>query len=142
ISYGNEKVNGNNHLTKEQTQQQPNIKINKQSQDNTYRTLIMIDPDAPSSDQPITGPFIHWILSNFQGNNGIDGQAICPYMGPGPRSGTGRHRYIFLLYQSTEQVKEEKKFDDIPQRRKFPLAKFVSDNCLQLLDVTFFTVDA
>jgi hypothetical protein len=63
-------------------------------------------------------------------------------MGPGPRPGTGRHRYIFLLYQSSEQVKEEKQFDDIPQRRKFPLEKFVSDNNLQLVDVTIFTVDA
>jgi len=63
-------------------------------------------------------------------------------MGPGPRPGTGTHRYIFLLYQSNEQVKEEKTFDDIPQRRKFSLAKFVSDNQLQLLGVTVFTVDA
>jgi hypothetical protein len=63
-------------------------------------------------------------------------------MGPGPRPGTGRHRYIFLLYQSSEQVKEEKQFDDIPQRRKFPLEKFVSDNNLRLVDVTIFTVDA
>jgi hypothetical protein len=63
-------------------------------------------------------------------------------MGPGPRPGTGRHRYIFLLYQSSEQVKEERQFDDIPQRRKFPLEKFVSDNNLQLVDVTIFTVDA
>jgi phosphatidylethanolamine-binding protein (PEBP) family uncharacterized protein len=37
----------------------------------------MIDPDAPSSDQPITGPFIHWILANFQQNNALDGQALC-----------------------------------------------------------------
>ena len=38
------------------------------------------------------------------------------YMGPGPRSGTGKHRYIFLLYQSSGQINEEKKFDDVPQR--------------------------
>lgn len=63
-------------------------------------------------------------------------------MGPGPRSGTGTHRYIFLLYQSMGQVEEERKFEDIPQRRKFPLSKFVSDNHLQLVDCTYFTVDA
>ncbi len=37
----------------------------------------MIDPDAPSSEQPITGPFIHWIKSNFIQNNGDDGIDIC-----------------------------------------------------------------
>ncbi|CAF3296671.1 unnamed protein product [Rotaria socialis] len=142
IIYEDEKINGNNCLTKEQTQQKPTIKMSQHYQNNKYLTLIMIDPDAPSSDQPITGPFIHWMLANFQENNEIDGLSICPYMGPGPRPGTGRHRYIFLLYESTEQIKEEKTFNDIPQRRKFPLMKFVSDNNLQLLDVTLFTVDA
>ncbi|CAF2928018.1 unnamed protein product [Rotaria sp. Silwood2] len=77
INYDNVLVNDNNHLTKEQTQKQPNIKINKQLQDDTYKTLIMIDPDAPSSDKPLTGPFIHWILSNFKENNPIDGETIC-----------------------------------------------------------------
>ena len=37
----------------------------------------MIDPDAPSSDNPITGPFIHWINANFTQNNAEDGQNIC-----------------------------------------------------------------
>lgn len=72
-------------------------------------------------------------LSNYLG----------PYTGPGPRPGTGQHRYIFLLYESdNEIIKEEKTFDDVPSRRKFPLAQFVANNQLQLLDVTLFTVDA
>ena len=37
----------------------------------------MIDPDAPSSNAPITGPFIHWIKDNFEEN---DGQDICLYL--------------------------------------------------------------
>jgi phosphatidylethanolamine-binding protein (PEBP) family uncharacterized protein len=37
----------------------------------------MIDPDAPSSDQPITGPFIHWIKANFKQTDANDGQTIC-----------------------------------------------------------------
>ncbi|CAF3109913.1 unnamed protein product, partial [Rotaria sp. Silwood2] len=64
------------------------------------------------------------------------------YMGPGPRAGTGKHRYIYLLYQSIEKVKQENIFLDIPQRRKFPLEKFVCDNHLQLIDLTFFTLHA
>lgn len=39
----------------------------------------MIDPDAPSSDAPITGPFIHWIKANFQEKDTNDGQEICLY---------------------------------------------------------------
>ena len=40
VVYGNEKINGTNCLTKEQTQEQPIIKIKKQFQDQTYRTLV------------------------------------------------------------------------------------------------------
>lgn len=39
----------------------------------------MIDPDAPSSDKPITGPFIHWIKGNFKEKDTNDGQTICSY---------------------------------------------------------------
>lgn len=63
-------------------------------------------------------------------------------MGPGPRAGTGRHRYIFLLYQSDKEIKQNQTFEDIPKRRKFPLENFVSNNELQLITRTLFTVDA
>ena len=63
-------------------------------------------------------------------------------MGPSPRSGTGTHRYIFLLYQSNKKVEENQTFEDIPKRRKFPLENFVSKNELQLICIKFFTVQA
>ncbi|CAF1359975.1 unnamed protein product [Adineta ricciae] len=142
ISYENENINGKNQLTKEQTQQQPTINIKQHLDNKKYLTLVMIDPDAPSGENPITGPFIHWILANFKANDGKDGQPICAYTGPGPRAGTGRHRYMFLIYQSDEQVKQDRKFDTIPERRKFPMATFVENNHLTLIYQTLFTVDA
>ncbi|CAF3538314.1 unnamed protein product [Adineta steineri] len=142
IIYNNQTINGKNQITKEETQEQPNIIINKQSEYKKYLTLVMIDPDAPSSDNPITGPFIHWILASFNHIHGEDGQNICKYMGPGPRSGTGKHRYIFLLYESDAQIKEDYILDTIPQRRKFPLKKFVDDNHLTLISLTFFNIYA
>ncbi|CAF1288047.1 unnamed protein product [Adineta steineri] len=142
LIYNNQTINGKNQITKEETQEQPNIIINKQSEYKKYLTLVMIDPDAPSSDNPITGPFIHWILASFNHIHGEDGQNICKYMGPGPRSGTGKHRYIFLLYESDAQIKEDYILDTIPQRRKFPLKKFVGDNHLTLISLTFFNIYA
>lgn len=62
------------------------------------------------------------------------------YRGPGPRPGTGTHRYIFLLYQSNKKVEENGTFEDVPQRRKFPLENFVSKNALQLISMKSFTV--
>jgi phosphatidylethanolamine-binding protein (PEBP) family uncharacterized protein len=63
-------------------------------------------------------------------------------MGPGPRPGTGTHRYIFLLYQSNQQIQSNAEYDDIPKRRKFPLENLVNDYKLELIDITNFTVDA
>ncbi|CAF1423932.1 unnamed protein product [Rotaria sordida] len=142
IKYENDFVNPGSRLTKEQAKEEPFIQINILPEQNTFRTLVMIDPDAPSPSQPITGPFIHWIKANFQDNHLNNGENICPYMGPGPREATGEHRYIFLLYQSNQIIKQDKQFNSIPERRKFTLEKFVSDNHLTLIHLTYFTVYA
>jgi len=40
INYENEKINGQNRLTKEETQKQPTIEINNEFEDNKYLTLV------------------------------------------------------------------------------------------------------
>ena len=63
-------------------------------------TLIMYDPDAPS------GTHIHWVVVNISGtglNLDSRGTTVCDYKGPSPPPGKP-HRYIFLLYQQTQQT--------------------------------------
>ena len=38
---------------------------------------IFIDPDAPSGAEPLTGPFLHWIVTNIAGDDATDGDEIC-----------------------------------------------------------------
>ena len=62
--------------------------------------LIMYDPDAPS------GTHIHWVVVNISGtgfNLDSRGTTVCDYKGPAPPPGKP-HRYIFLLYQQTQQT--------------------------------------
>ena len=119
----------------------------------------MIDPDAPSRDDAFKGPALHWILANFQKEDLSDGQILCktfrkisneisfllflsridPYKGPGPGAGTGPHRYIFFLYQSSQKISEQKIEND--QRLRFPLEKYLSDNDLHLLNATFCLIE-
>jgi hypothetical protein len=40
LIYNDQQINGQNRLTKEETQQQPNIQINNSSKDNSFRTLV------------------------------------------------------------------------------------------------------
>lgn len=56
-----------NELTKADTQSQPNVQITPMGVEDgspTY-TLAMLDPDAPSKENPKFGPFRHWVVSLY-----------------------------------------------------------------------------
>lgn len=42
----------------------------------------MIDPDAPSRDDPFKGPALHWIIANFQKDDLSDGVVLCKILFP------------------------------------------------------------
>uniref|UniRef100_A0A1Q3FBQ5 Putative brother of ft and tfl1 n=1 Tax=Culex tarsalis TaxID=7177 RepID=A0A1Q3FBQ5_CULTA len=65
----------------------------------SFYTLIMIDPDSPSRTEPLNREFAHWIVGNIPGKHVEQGEVLFEYLPTFPRSGTGFHRYIFLLYQ-------------------------------------------
>jgi len=76
--------------------------VNYDGADENQFTLIMYDPDAPS------GTHIHWVVVNISGSGSgwnLDrrGTTVCDYKGPSPPPGKP-HRYIFLLYQQTQQT--------------------------------------
>ena len=94
--------NGNNIITQNkhyqelpltQTVTQPTVKIN--SIPSKYSSLIMYDPDS------VKRIFIHWLIINIpkNSNNISSGTSIKNYYKPSPPAKTGKHRYIFELYQ-------------------------------------------
>ncbi len=59
-----------------------------------------------------------------------------------PKAGAeDKHRFIFLLYQSNEQIKASPIVEQ-EKRRQFPLKQFVEENKLNLLSATAFTIDS
>ncbi len=76
---------------------------------------VMTDPDAPSRDDPKWSEFCHWIVTNVKttspsvvatANNQdvmtVDfsrATEIVQYMGPAPPEGTGKHRYVLVLFR-------------------------------------------
>ena len=72
-------------------------------------TLIMSDPDAPSRAAPRCREWLHWIVANAERRCSDDseeeaevsgqGYTVCGYNGPTPPRGTGKHRYVFVLYE-------------------------------------------
>lgn len=90
VIYNNKPIKNNEFLKVSETQKQPEIKlyVNKIK---PY-LLIMYDPDA------LNGTHIHWIVSNIKNNNVNKGINLITYKGPAPPPRTGKHRYIFELY--------------------------------------------
>jgi phosphatidylethanolamine-binding protein (PEBP) family uncharacterized protein len=122
VSYGNTQVN-EQRLEQSETIHQPNFCI--KLKDNTYYTLIMFDPDAPSPD------WLHYLIVNIKGMNKDE---LIEYSPPNPPSGT--HRYIFLLCTQQDKLSLNK----ITQRENFNTKYFLTTNKLNIVDSTFFTV--
>ena len=68
-------------------------------------TLLMIDPDAgkqtPTSPRPGNSDryYLHWLVVNVSMGDITSGTTLVPYQGPTPPPNTGKHEYIFQLYE-------------------------------------------
>lgn len=101
INYGSEEVYMGNELTPTMVKNPPAVTWNANK--TTYYTLLMIDPDAPSRDDPKFSEVNHWLVGNILGLDLANGDTITEYLGSGPPKGTGFHRYIFLLYKQKQR---------------------------------------
>jgi len=95
VFYNEKIVKNNDFLRVSETQIEPEIKLNVNP--NKFYTLIFYDPDA------VGGTHIHLAKNNITSNDIKTGNTIIPYKGPAPPPKTGKHHYIFNLY---EQVRE------------------------------------
>ncbi|CCH45301.1 Carboxypeptidase Y inhibitor [Wickerhamomyces ciferrii] len=172
ISYGNSnEVALGNTLGIEDTQTTPKFQFtfnptNKDSsstleeiKDTDLFTLILTDPDAPSRTDKKWSEYAHFIHTNLllksQSNASQDsdffstelnldsqGKELLSYQGPAPPQGTGKHRYVFLLYKQPHGVEDLKAPKDrINWGYGEPatgVAKYAKENDLELYAVNFF----
>ncbi|XP_075714994.1 phosphatidylethanolamine-binding protein 4 isoform X2 [Rhinoderma darwinii] len=80
----------------------PVVTYSNAKEDKDY-TLMMVDPDAPSRDNPSRKYWRHWLVTDIQGQDLLSGQSlkgrvITDYNGPSPPANTGYHRYEIRLY--------------------------------------------
>ncbi|CUS12395.1 unnamed protein product [Tuber aestivum] len=68
----------------------------------TKYIVLMIDPDSPSRDDAVAPQVLHYLKTDFAVSEFTNLASTAPpslkYVGPDASSGTGPHRYIFLLY--------------------------------------------
>jgi phosphatidylethanolamine-binding protein (PEBP) family uncharacterized protein len=99
VYYNNKQIKNNEFLKPSETQTKPEIKLNLNF--DKYYTLVIYDPDA------VGGTHIHWLVTNIKNNNINNSKTIIPYKGPAPPPNTGKHRYMFELYQQDNVINFE-----------------------------------
>ncbi|XP_043653727.1 protein D3 [Drosophila teissieri] len=109
VAYGDGlEVKQGNELTPTQVKDQPNVSWSGLEGKSNLLTLLMVDPDAPTRQDPKYREILHWAVVNIPGSN-VDpsgGHPVAAYVGSGPPEGTGLHRYIFLLYRQENKIEE------------------------------------
>lgn len=119
------KVNQGNELTPTQVKDPPTVRW--AADENTFYTLCMIDPDAPSRANPKFREWHHWLVGNIPGSNIEKGDTLSAYIGSGPPKGSGLHRYVFVIYKQPGKIdfKEQRLSNTSGQKRgEFSVKKF------------------
>ncbi|XP_050307541.1 protein D2-like [Anthonomus grandis grandis] len=122
VTYPNNlQVEFGGELTPSQVIEQPQVTWEADS--DKYYTLSMVDPDAPSRDNPIYREINHWLVVNIKGNDLSTGETITAYVGSRPPKHSGLHRYIFIVFEHNEKIHVTDENLDT-ERRNFLIKRF------------------
>ncbi|CAG8459893.1 11785_t:CDS:2 [Scutellospora calospora] len=139
IKYGEKNVEVGNKFTIKETENAPDVKfVLGDSDSNKKFTLLMVDPDAPSRDNPIKGEWRHWVVGNIPSDGRLtDATIVDSYQGPSPPPGTNEHRYVFLLYEQQVPCIEFQLLDGT-KRANFKARQFAKQYELKLISANYF----
>ncbi|UKZ79778.1 hypothetical protein TrVFT333_007540 [Trichoderma virens FT-333] len=108
--------------------------------------LLLVDPDAPTPDDPKFAFWRHWVLPGLKPLAGADGvvaqtkAALTEYLAPGPKDESQPHRYLFLLFREPHGLaltKDDVGGEEFVQRRSFDPVTFVEKHQLQLVGLNW-----
>ncbi|KAM5344548.1 hypothetical protein ACJ41O_013083 [Fusarium nematophilum] len=148
VAFGGRAVNLGNLFRAGECKLAPSINFGQESEgaSGANYMLLLIDPDAPTPDDPKFAFWRHWVLpglSPLSGDEKVVAQVqptLTEYLGPGPKDDSKPHRYLFLLFRQPADLsltKEDVGGEEFVQRRSFDAAKFVEKNKLRLVGVNW-----
>ncbi|XP_058804006.1 protein D3-like [Phymastichus coffea] len=74
------------------------------SEDSSHYAILMVDPDAPSREDPKFREMLHWLVANVPGSDLNKGEVIAEYAGSAPQKETGLHRYVMLVFKQPDKL--------------------------------------
>ncbi|XWV25681.1 phosphatidylethanolamine-binding protein-like protein [Tupanvirus soda lake] len=137
VVIGNTTIKDGIFIPLDQIVRKPKIRFDRYP-DELY-TILMVDPDAPSRENPIYKYWLHLLIINNH-------QKIVSYEPPSPPKNSGKHRYIFyLLKQSDVLNKHQLQIPNINSnnfdRKNFSLDDFINDNDLKIISSVYFETE-
>lgn len=111
-------------LTPTDVGQMPHVHYD--ADDESFYTLIMTDPDAPSRKNPIRREWHHWLVVNIPGKDVEKGETLSEYVPSAPPKNSGLHRYVFLVFKQPGKLTfdEPHKSNTDGNRGNFSTKKF------------------
>ncbi|KAL4914627.1 phosphatidylethanolamine-binding protein [Aspergillus aurantiobrunneus] len=143
IAFGEKAVALGNLFRVSEVKTAPTVSFAKEANasESQLYTLLLVDPDAPTPEDPKFAYWRHWVVSGLKPGEGIQPEgALTEYLGPGPKDDSSPHRYLFLLFREPEGLalsKEDVGGEEFVQRRSFPAAQWIDRYGLVLVGVNW-----
>jgi len=128
-------------IPKQTASSEPKVRWNTDTLQDGHYTVLMVDPDAPSHDNPVMAEWLHWMVVNVpdSGMHVDGGDIVMEYAGPNPPVDTGDHRYCLYVFKQRKEDSRlaELRFDG---RAGFDTKQFLetSGDGLQLIASNVF----
>lgn len=147
ISFPSQKSPSNGSLVRvSDVKEKPTITFSATSDATSAQsfTFLLIDPDAPTPDDPKFAYWRHWVVTNIPSSakEVSEGNTLTQYLAPGPKDESGPHRYLFLLFKEPAGFSVEKSDvggEEFVERRSFGAKEFVEKHGLELVGVQWMT---
>ncbi|PNS21749.1 OV-16 antigen [Sphaceloma murrayae] len=144
VTFGDKQVKQGNLIRVSEAKCTPTISFAPEdgaSRDQSY-TLMLVDPDAPTPDDPKFAWWRHWIISGLRPGAPAEQtkEAVTAYLAPGPKDDSKPHRYLFLLYKEPENfnlMKIHVGGEEFVDRRSFKAETFVREQGLLLVGLNW-----
>lgn len=138
VVYGAAEVLSGGQLAPQEAAEAPEVAIDG---DGLF-TLVMVDLDPPSPEDPKYREWLHWIVADINPNGSIDkGREIVEYSGPTPPQ--GRHRYVLLVYRQPDGGMQEEPWPPGASRASFRVEQWAAKKGLEgPVAVTYFYASA
>ncbi|KAF4218287.1 hypothetical protein CNMCM8980_005463 [Aspergillus fumigatiaffinis] len=143
VSFNNKPVSLGNLFRASECKTAPTVSFSEEENNqpsSTSYTLLLVDPDAPTPDDPKFAFWRHWVVSGLKAEEANGATALTEYLGPGPKDDSRPHRYLFLLFREPEGfalTKEDVGGEEFTARRSFKVAEWVERHGLELVGVNW-----